>query len=97
LASFELTPFGPPAAQGRRAAIQAPAEPVRKFPITLSTIRRCRIAEIVIAEIVSLPGYESQASELLREDERMAMEFFIACAPESHPLIPATGGFRRAR
>jgi hypothetical protein len=27
----------------------------------------------------------------------MAMEFFIACAPEDHPLIPGTGGFRKAR
>jgi hypothetical protein len=37
----------------------------------------------VIAEIVSLSGYESQAAALLSEDERMAMEFFIACAPET--------------
>ncbi len=51
----------------------------------------------MIAEIVSLPGYESQASALLNEEERMAMEFFIACAPEGHPVIPGTGGFRKAR
>jgi RelE toxin of RelE / RelB toxin-antitoxin system len=51
----------------------------------------------VIAEIVSLPGYESQASALLNEEERMAMEFFIACAPEGYPVIPGTGGFRKAR
>ena len=25
------------------------------------------------------------------------MEFFIACAPEHHPVIPGTGGFRKAR
>jgi hypothetical protein len=25
------------------------------------------------------------------------MEFFIACAPEDHPVIPASGGFRKAR
>ena len=35
----------------------------------------------VIAEIVSLSGYESQVSALLAEEERMAMEFYIACAP----------------
>jgi hypothetical protein len=51
----------------------------------------------VIAEIVSLAAYESQVSALLSEDERMAMEFFIACAPEGHPVIPGTGGFRKAR
>jgi hypothetical protein len=51
----------------------------------------------VIAEIVSLSGYESQVSALLNEEERVAMEFFIACAPEDHPVIPGTGGFRKAR
>ena len=51
----------------------------------------------VIAEIVSLSGYESQVSALLDEEERMAMEFFIACAPDDHPVIPGAGGFRKAR
>ena len=51
----------------------------------------------MIAEIVSLPGYESQVSALLNEDERMAMEFYVACAPEGHPVIPGAGGFRKAR
>jgi hypothetical protein len=51
----------------------------------------------VIAEIVSLPAYESQAAAMLGEEERMAMEFFIACGPEDHPVIPGTGGFRKAR
>ena len=27
----------------------------------------------------------------------MAMEFYIACAPEVHPVIPGAGGFRKAR
>src|SRR5579864_4857064 len=51
----------------------------------------------MIAEIVSLSAYESQVSALLNEDERMAMEFDIACAPEVHPVIPGAGGFRKAR
>ncbi len=51
----------------------------------------------MIAEVVSLSAYESQVSVLLTEDERMAMEFFIACAPENHPVIPGAGGFRKAR
>jgi hypothetical protein len=51
----------------------------------------------VIAEIVSLSGYESQVSALLAEEERMAMEFYIACAPEDHSVIPGAGGFRKAR
>jgi hypothetical protein len=51
----------------------------------------------VIADIVSLSGYESQVSALLDEEERMAMEFYVACAPEDHPVIPGAGGFRKAR
>ena len=51
----------------------------------------------MIAEVVSLSGYEAQVSALLNEDERMAMEFFIACAPAKHPVIPGAGGFRKAR
>ena len=51
----------------------------------------------MIAEIVSLPGYESQVAALMSDDERMAMEYFIACSPEEHPVIPGTGGFRKAR
>jgi len=27
----------------------------------------------------------------------MALEFFIACAPREHPVIPGAGGFRKAR
>ena len=51
----------------------------------------------MIAEIVSLSGYESQVSALLNEEERLAMEFLIGCAPEDHPVIPGAGGFRKAR
>jgi hypothetical protein len=52
---------------------------------------------VVIAEIVSLSGYESQVSALMDEEERAAMEFFLACAPEDHPVIAGAGGFRKAR
>ena len=51
----------------------------------------------MFAEIVSLSQYESQVSALLNEEERMALEFHIACAPEAHPVIPGAGGFRKAR
>ena len=43
----------------------------------------------MIAEIVALPLYESQVTDLLTEDERSAMEYYIALAPEAHPVIPA--------
>ena len=51
----------------------------------------------MIAEIVGLSAYESQVSRLLDEDERVAMEFYVACAPEDHPVIPGSGGFPKAR
>lgn len=51
----------------------------------------------MIAEIVGLSTYESQVSTLLNEDERMAMEFYVACAPGDHPVVPGAGGFRKAR
>jgi len=51
----------------------------------------------LIAEIVSLSRYESQVVALINEEERAAMEFFIAGAPEDHPVIPGAGGFRKAR
>lgn len=34
---------------------------------------------------------------LMDEDERAAMEIYIASAPEDHPVIPGAGGFRKAR
>ena len=51
----------------------------------------------MIAEIVSLSGYESKVSALLNEEDRVATEFFIACGPEDHPVVPGAGGFREAR
>jgi mRNA-degrading endonuclease RelE of RelBE toxin-antitoxin system len=51
----------------------------------------------MIAEIVALSAYESQVSALMTEEERATMEFFIASAPEDHPVIPGSGGFRKAR
>ena len=51
----------------------------------------------MIAEIVSLSAYEAQVSALMDDEERAAMEYFIACSPEDHPVIPGTGGFRKAR
>ena len=51
----------------------------------------------MIAEIVSLPAYEAQVAALLDEEEQAAMEYFIARSPEDHPVIPRTGGFRKAR
>ena len=59
----------------------------------MTAVRQCRIVKGVIAEVVSLSAYEPQVSALLNEEERMTMEFFLASAPEGHPVIPGAGGF----
>ena len=47
----------------------------------------------MITEVVSLSAYESQVSAVT-EAERMAMEFFISCAPENRPVTPGAGAFQ---
>jgi len=49
------------------------------------------------AAIVGLPAYERQAKRWLSLSEREALEDHIAHAPEAHPIIPGTGGIRKAR
>ena len=46
---------------------------------------------------MSSSAYENSVTALMDDDERIAMEFFIACAPADHPVIPGSGGFRKAR
>jgi mRNA-degrading endonuclease RelE of RelBE toxin-antitoxin system len=49
------------------------------------------------ASIVSLSTYQKRVAKLLTEQERTQMECFISQDPERHPVIPGTGGFRKAR
>jgi hypothetical protein len=48
-------------------------------------------------KIVPLPNYEKQIKRLLVADERMAMELTIAAQPLIFPVMPQTGGCRKAR
>ncbi len=48
-------------------------------------------------EIVPLPRYEKQIKRLLTAKERLAMELSIAAQPLSYPVMPLTGGCRKAR
>jgi hypothetical protein len=48
-------------------------------------------------KIVPLPRYEKQIRKLLVAKERMAMELNIAAQPLSYPVMPQTGGCRKAR
>ena len=41
--------------------------------------------------------YERAAARLMRPSMQQEMEEVIAVEPERHPLIPGTGGFRKAR
>lgn len=49
------------------------------------------------AAVFRLPVYERQAKRLLTETEKMALEDHIAEQPDAHPIIPGTGGVRKAR
>jgi hypothetical protein len=47
--------------------------------------------------VVATPGYDRQARKLLTATERAAAELEIALAPLAWPIIPGTGGARKAR
>jgi hypothetical protein len=51
----------------------------------------------VKAAVLATPKYERQVSRLLTEFERASMENAIASAPAAHPVVPGTGGVRKAR
>ncbi|OFW41516.1 MAG: hypothetical protein A3J28_15480 [Acidobacteria bacterium RIFCSPLOWO2_12_FULL_60_22] len=41
--------------------------------------------------------YEKRVGKILRHEEQEAMELHVADNPERHPLVPGTGGVRKAR
>jgi mRNA-degrading endonuclease RelE of RelBE toxin-antitoxin system len=49
------------------------------------------------AVVIATPKYERQVVRLLAESERAAMEDAISSNPEGHPVVPGTGGVRKAR
>ena len=49
------------------------------------------------AALFTLPAYEKRASKLLSSAEKASLEDHIAEEPEAHPVIPGTGGVRKAR
>ncbi len=51
----------------------------------------------VSATIIATSRYERQARRWLTEEEKLALEDSIAGAPEAHPIVPGTGGVRKAR
>jgi hypothetical protein len=49
------------------------------------------------AAVFATKQYEREAKRLLTELEIAAMEASIAADPEAHPVVPGTGGVRKAR
>jgi mRNA-degrading endonuclease RelE of RelBE toxin-antitoxin system len=49
------------------------------------------------AVVVTTPKYEREVGRLLTESERASMEDAIASEPAAHPVVPGTGGVRKAR
>jgi hypothetical protein len=50
-----------------------------------------------MATVFATSRYQRGARRLLAEDERAALRDAIASNPELHPVIPGTGGVRKAR
>ena len=64
----------------------------------MTSVRKFRIQEDVKgAVVVATPKYEREVGRLLTESERASMEDAIASNPEGHPVVPGTGGVRKAR
>jgi hypothetical protein len=54
-------------------------------------------SQIVNVRVFATSRYEKQVRRLLAEPEQAAMQFAIAADPEAHPVVPGTGGVRKAR
>jgi hypothetical protein len=50
-----------------------------------------------VRRIIRSSRYERAAARLLRPSVQQELEDSIAWEPERHPLMPGTGGFRKAR
>lgn len=53
--------------------------------------------EVVSAAIAYTTIYDKRVGKILNLEERTAMETYVAGNPEIHPIVPGTGGVRKAR
>ena len=81
----------------RSSSSSRSALPIVPTLLSLTPIRIFRIQGDVRATVIATTRYEKEARRLLSEDERDAMQKAIAADPEAHPVVPATGGVRKAR
>lgn len=49
------------------------------------------------AEVVATGNYQRRANKLLDPEDRIALAAHLAANPEIYPVIPGTGGLRKAR
>ena len=47
--------------------------------------------------VFATSGYEKEVRRLLAEPKQTALQIAIAADPEAHPMVPGTGGVRKAR
>jgi hypothetical protein len=50
-----------------------------------------------VRRVIRSSRYERAAARLLRPSAQQELEEFIAVDPARHPVLPGTGGFRKAR
>jgi hypothetical protein len=51
----------------------------------------------VKVRVFATSRYEREVRRLLTEREQAALQLAIAADPEAHPIVPGTGGVRKAR
>jgi mRNA-degrading endonuclease RelE of RelBE toxin-antitoxin system len=51
----------------------------------------------VKVRVFATSRYEKEVRRLLAEPEQAALQLAIAADPEAHPIVPGTGGVRKAR
>ena len=47
--------------------------------------------------LIATASYAAAVDALLDDEGRAEFEFDLACRPEAHPVVPGTGGVRKAR
>ena len=63
----------------------------------MTSVRDSRIVTMVKVRVFATSRYEKEVRRLLAESEQAAMQLAIAADPEAHPVVPGTGGVRKAR
>src|ERR1700683_2065274 len=82
---------------GPRAAIPLCWLALGSARLPATSRRTFRINKEVKADALTPSRYERDARRLLTATEKTAMQESISANPEAHPVVPGTGGVRKAR